>query len=323
MENALTPTVEKNSTVSEMAVSRVAQEVQAAMIVAKKFPRDENEAHKKIMRSCARIGLAKVSEYTYPRGGDKITGPSIRLAEAIAQGWGNIEYGVIELENSKGRSEMMAYAWDLESNSRVTKIFSVEHKRDTRQGSYKLTDSRDIYEAIANFGARRVRACILGIIPGDVIDAAIKECRKTIKGENKTPIEDRIKNMLNTFEKELRVDTAAIEEYIGYKTKAFTELDLIKLQGVYQSITDGMSSTADYFGRPEAAKPVPVPVVDPLAKKPEAAPTTAAPAEKPKETPPPKAAFDEEKCRAELKAKHPRYDDSYIDHLVKEEKAKW
>ena len=252
---------------TDMIVSRVAQEVQASMIIAKKYPRDENEAHKKIMRSCARIGLAEVAEYTYPRGDKKVSGPSIRLAEAIAQAWGNIEYGVIELENANGKSEMMAYAWDMETNTRVAKVFSVVHKRDTRNGSYTLTDSRDIYEATANFGARRVRACILGIIPGDVIDGAIKECRKTIKGENKTPIEDRIKVMLTTFEKEHRIDTAAIEEYIGCKAKAFTENDLIKLRGIHQSIIDGMSAPADYFGRPEAAKPQAVEVKDALGEK--------------------------------------------------------
>ena len=60
---------------------------------------------------------------------------------------GNIDYGIIELEQKDGKSEMMAYAWDLETNTRVTKIFGVEHKRDTRNGSYALTDSRDIYEA--------------------------------------------------------------------------------------------------------------------------------------------------------------------------------
>lgn len=256
----------KNTTITEMLVSRQAQEVQASMAIAKRFPRDENESYKKIMRSCARVGLAEQAEYTYPRGDKKIMGPSIRLAESIAQNWGNIDFGIIELESSNGKSEMMAYAWDLETNTRVTKVFIVEHKRDTRGGSYKLTDSRDIYEATANFGSRRLRACILGIIPGDIIESAVKECRKTIKGENKSPIEDRIKVMLNTFEKEHRVTTEQIEEYLGCNVKGMNENDLIKMRGVHQSITDGMSTAKDYFGRPEADKPN-MPISDPFKKK--------------------------------------------------------
>jgi len=250
--------VKEQDTTQAMMVGRQAQEVQAAMLIARKFPRDENEAYKRIMRSCARVGLAEKAEYAFPRGDQKVMGPSIRLAESIAQNWGNIDYGVIEIENNHGKSEMLAYAWDLETNTRVTKIFTVQHKRDTRAGTKILTDGRDIYEATANFGARRVRACILGVIPGDVIEAAVKECRKTIKGDNKTPIEDRIKVMLNKFEKEHRVSTEDIEKYLGCSAKAINENDLIRMRGVYQSIEDGMSKPEDYFQRGQA------PVVDPF-----------------------------------------------------------
>ena len=161
------------NTTTEMVVSRQAQEVQAAMVIAKKFPRDEVDSYNRIMRSCQRASLAEQSMYEYPRGGTKVTGPSIRLAEAMAQNWGNLDFGIIELEQKNGESQVMAYAWDLETNTRQTKIFSVPHVRGTKKGNVPLTDPRDIYEMVANQGARRLRACILGIIPGDVIDAAI------------------------------------------------------------------------------------------------------------------------------------------------------
>lgn len=45
----------------------------------------------RITKRCERASLAKVSQYTYPRAGQKINGPYIRLAEAIAQAWGNID----------------------------------------------------------------------------------------------------------------------------------------------------------------------------------------------------------------------------------------
>jgi hypothetical protein len=263
--------VTKDDTVTSMMVGRQAQEVQAAIIVAKRFPRDENESYKRIMRSCARIGLAEQAEYTYPKGDKKVAGPSIRLAESIAQSWGNIDYGIIELENEKGSSEMLAYCWDLETNTRVTKVFTVKHWRDTKGGGYALKDSRDVYETTANFGARRVRACILGVIPGDVIEGAVKECRKTIKGDNKTPIEDRIKVMLNTFEKEHRVTTAMVEEYLGCNVKSISENELIRMKGVHQSITDGMSAPRDYFNFGDAPAVDAPPVVDAFKKAPEAA----------------------------------------------------
>ena len=96
------------SSQTEMMISRQAQEVQAAMVIAKKFPRDEYEATEKIKRTCQRSTLAEQAIYSYPRGGQNVSGPSIRLAEALAQNWGNIDYGIIELGQKDGKSEMMA-----------------------------------------------------------------------------------------------------------------------------------------------------------------------------------------------------------------------
>ena len=132
------------NTQTEMMISRQAQEVQAAMVIAKRFPRDEVEAYNRIMRACQRKKLAETAMYEYPRGGTKVTGPSIRLAEAMAQNWGNLDFGILELEQKNGESQVMAYAWDLETNTRQTKVFSVPHVRGTKKGNVPLTDPRDI-----------------------------------------------------------------------------------------------------------------------------------------------------------------------------------
>lgn len=232
----------------DMMISRQAQEVQAAMVVAKKFPRDEYEAIEKIKRTCQRSTLAEQALYSYPRGGQNVTGPSIRLAEALAQNWGNIDYGVIELEQKDGVSEMMAYAWDLETNTRVTKIFAVEHKRDTKNGSYQLTDSRDIYEATANFGARRMRACILGVIPGDVVDMAVNECRDTQqKSYGDLPSQEKIRKIEKLFKKDFGVTKGQLEKFTGRNLGEFGAEECTELWGVYKALKDGQAKADDYF----------------------------------------------------------------------------
>lgn len=239
---------------SEMMITRQAQEVQAAMVVAKKFPRDEVEAYNRILRSCQRKTLAEQACYEYPRGGQKVTGPSIRLAEALAQNWGNLDYGIIELEQKKGESQVMAYAWDLETNTRQTKIFQVPHIRATKKGSYELTDPRDIYELVANQGARRLRACILGVIPGDVIDAAVDQCMVTMKTNNQEPLIDRVRKMVKAFEEKFSVTKDMIEKFLGCSSDAFSENDFIRLRNVYKSLQDGMSKREDYFDIPSPKK---------------------------------------------------------------------
>jgi hypothetical protein len=178
MQQSLAPLEINHPTTTEHAMesvrtSREIASVQGAVFMAKKFPRNEDLAIKRILKSCERVGLASQAIYQYAKGGSKIEGPSIRLAETLAQSWGNMDSGIRELEQNNGSSLVESYAWDLETNTRNSKIFTVSHVRHTRERDYTVTDPREIYELVANNGARRLRACILGVIPGDIVDLAV------------------------------------------------------------------------------------------------------------------------------------------------------
>lgn len=245
------------SVTAEMVTSRQTQEVQGQIIMAKKFPRDEIAARNRILTACQRKKLAEQAEYEYKRGTSKVTGTSIRLAEAMAQNWGNIDFGFVELEQRNGESQVMAYAWDLETNTRQTKVFTVPHIRETKTGNYPLTSSRDIYEMVANQAARRVRACILGIIPGDIQEEAVEQCRKTLMNGEEKPLKDLIQGVVRTAEKEYQVPQESLEKYIGCKAEAFSMNDLIRLKRVFNSIKDGMAKREEVFELPGVEKEEP------------------------------------------------------------------
>lgn len=236
------------SAATAIAATKQAQEVQARMVVAKKFPRDEAAAMNRILKSCQRTTLAETAMYSYTRGGQEVTGPSIRLAECLAQNWGNIEFGYTELDRKQGESTIEAYAWDLETNTRQSKVFTVKHQRETKSGSYELTGSRDIYELIANQASRRVRSCVLAIIPGDVIDAAIQQCEITLKGgvmNSGTSLDELITDMILHFSN-YGVTEEMLSAYVGKSIEAFNEKDVVKLRKVYTSLKDGIVGS-DYF----------------------------------------------------------------------------
>lgn len=231
--------------VIEIEQNRVVAEVQAAMMIAKRFPRDPVKAMDLILQDCTRMSLAENATYDYARGGTNISAPSIRLAEVIAQRWGNLECGVKEISRHAGYSEAMTYAMDLESGFRDVKTFQVKHWRDTKQGGYQLTEERDIYELVANMGARRKRACILAVIPGEVAEAAVKQCDVTLNTKAEvTP--ERLKSLLEKFA-ELSVTQAQIEARIQRRLEAMTPALLVQLGKVYTSLKDGMSVVSDWF----------------------------------------------------------------------------
>lgn len=244
--------MESNLSVS---AARAVQEVQGQVIMAKKFPRNEIDAINRIERSCSRISLAKVAQYSYPRGKDAqtgkaqlVSGPSIRLAEVVAQNWGNLDYGIRELSQDlvKKESIVEAYCWDLETNTRCAKVFTVAHKRKSGKFYNDLEDPRDIYELVANNGSRRLRACILGIVPSDVVELAVRACERTISGDNTLPLIDKVREMVSAFGK-AAVSLEMLEHWLDHKIEETSKDELIELSKIYNSIKDGISKREDWF----------------------------------------------------------------------------
>lgn len=235
----------EQNAVADAGQQREIAEVQAAMVIAKRFPRNQIEATDRILQACTRATLAEGALYSYSRGGQVITGPSIRLAEVAAQAWGNVSFGIRELEQRNGASTVEAFAWDMETNTRQVKVFQVEHKRHTKKGAYKLEDPRDIYELVANQGARRLRSCILGVVPGDVIEAAVKQCEQTLHASADTSPE-ALKKLLAAFAP-FGITKDQIEARIQCRIEAIRPAQIVQLKKVYASLRDGMSAPADWF----------------------------------------------------------------------------
>jgi len=247
MQDQLAPVIQSDALIS-VEQQRAIQEVQAQMIIAKRFPRDVDASLLKIQKACERKSLAKVARYSYPRGGNEISGPSIRIMEVIGQNWNNLNFGIAELSQDSGFSEVEAFAWDLETNVRMSKTFKVSHTRKAHGQVVTLTDPRDIYEHTASQGARRMRAALMAVIPRDIIEVALDQCDKTLASGEK-PLEDRIREALAAFAK-INVSKEMIETYLDTPSKNITGHQINHLIGIYNSLRDGMAKREDYFNVP-------------------------------------------------------------------------
>lgn len=228
--------------------ARAVAEVQAALVIAASRPRNELRARDRLLQACQRVNLASGALYQYSRGGTAVSGPSIRLAEAAARAWGNMNYGFRELSRRTGESECEAYAWDLETNTKAVRQFSVRHRRDTKKGGYDLTDERDIYELMANQAQRRVRAAILEIIPGDIMEDAVAECEKTMKA-NVGNVAEAAAKLVQAFA-DMGIPREAVEKRLGHRIDAIQPAQIIAFRKIYASIKDGMSEPKDWFDLP-------------------------------------------------------------------------
>ena len=235
----------QDNTMGAVASAGEIARVQAQLVYAASRPRDERKAVDRMLTAFQRPSLAGVGLYQYARGGSDITGLSIRAAEAMAMAWGNMDFGLREIDQKHGESTVEAFAWDLETNVRRSITFRVPHYRDTKQGRKKLEDGRDIYELVANQGSRRVRACILAVLPRDIQEAVENQIAATMQATFKiTP--EYLKGWLDAFKK-YGVTKAMIEKRIQRDYTAITAAQMMGLVNVFNSLKDGIGQVSDYF----------------------------------------------------------------------------
>lgn len=228
--------------------SRAIAEVQGAIVVAQRVPRSVPNAVEAMRETCQQPGLANRAFFRYSRGGGQITGPSIHLARELARCWGNVQYGLVELsrDDSKGESQMLAFAWDVQTNTRASTTFIVKHGRDTRDGVKPLTDLRDIYESNANNGARRLREQIFAILPKWFTEEAQDRCRATLENGGGKPLPARIADLVAAFA-EIGVHVDQLERKIGRARASWNAQDVAALQVIGKSVKVGESRVEDEF----------------------------------------------------------------------------
>lgn len=232
--------------------SRAIAEAQGKLIMAKKFPRSYTYAYSKAIEACQRKSFADKAFFSYPRAGQTVTGVTIRFAEEMARCYGNLDYGIKEMSHEEGKSEMQAYCWDLETNTISSQNFTVEHIMETRQGNRKLTSQRDIYERTANDGARRLRSRILAILPPDLVEDCINECKKTLAGQNTIPLIDKVKNMVSGFAK-LGVTVEMLEKRLGHTIESTNNDELVEYIGIFNGLKQKETTISDWFEQPKTA----------------------------------------------------------------------
>lgn len=193
-----TPAAGYSSQGTAIEAARATADVMVAMEAAKRWPRimdedDPNNVFARMTATCRRERVAKTAFWTYPRGKDKwgrpniLTGSSVYLMRTIAQVWGNCTFGARELDrNPRARwSEMLAWAWDLESNMRIEETFLVPWVIDTEDGPKELRSTREIRDQLSNVAQRKVRVQIANMLPDEYVEDAEAAARAVLEGKDK------------------------------------------------------------------------------------------------------------------------------------------
>jgi hypothetical protein len=232
------PSANRAGQSTQIEQARAMAQVHAMMRMAKEYPRDPALARRRMHDACGQMVLAEKAFFRFPRGGQQVTGPTIHLARELAGCWGNIDFGVSELarDDYKLESEMLAQAWDIETNTRTYAGFILPHKQDVGGGTKPLYTMREIYENNANAGARRLREAIYAVLPIWFCIEAQALCNKTLAEENSSiPLHERIEKLVEWFAaKGIKQDQ--LRDKIGKPLGHWTAGDVATMRVITQSL---------------------------------------------------------------------------------------
>lgn len=229
---------------SSALAARAESEVKSAVLVAKQFPRDEDTAIQRIDRACLNPLLADKADYSYPRGGTQVQGPSIYLMRTVAQYWGNLDYGFHVIAETEEGALVRAYAWDMETNTRAERDHFVRRLVQRREG-WVRPDERDFREWLGNIGSRLERRCLENVIPRHIVDSAREQATETRMNKFAKDPETARKKILAAFA-ELGVPAKELAAFLEMPVAQASGQQIDTLRGIYRAIKDGEKTWRDY-----------------------------------------------------------------------------
>ena len=229
------------------AVAQVAAQVQ----VAQRFPRDLDRVREELAAACGDYELAAVAFYSLPNRGQGLT---VHVARELAVIWGNVDYGVHELrrDDDAGMSEIQAFCWDMQRNSRNTRTFQVPHaitvtdKRTKVQSRRVIVDLDDVYRNNQSNGARAMRECVFATLPRWVMTTAERRLRETKRKGPGIPLEERVQVLVDGARR-FRITRQQLESRAGKRVAAWTDEDVSDLEVIAASIARGETTIAEQF----------------------------------------------------------------------------
>lgn len=239
-------------------IARSQQEVQAEVIMARMYPRDETAAAGALMRSCDRPSFAEKTSYSYPRGGQEITGPSVHLAREAARVWGHIAYGIDVVGMTPTEVHIKGWARDNQTGTRVVAEARVKKLIFRKNKGWVEPDERDLREMVNRHGAIAERNAILKLLPPDMISAALGRARTSMKRECQSALKENPRavavKVVESF-KRLGVTAGQLKKWLGgIEVHEMDEEQFVRLRTIKESIEAGNSEAAEYFESEEPAK---------------------------------------------------------------------
>lgn len=177
-----------------------------------------------------------------------IEGPSIRLAEIIANSWGNIRIATRIVGNDGKFITAQGACHDLESN--VIQVVEVKRSICTSKG---FTFSADMQVVTGNAAASIARRnAILAVIPQAIFKNLYAKIKTKAIGDVQNNLENRRAKMLKTYAL-AGVNSEMLCKHLGVQAvEDITAEMVVNLASLWNALRDGQTTIEETFKKPAA-----------------------------------------------------------------------
>lgn len=229
-----------------------AASVNSQVATARQFPRN-------LSRAKANINAIVVMDkdtamscgYAVPRDGKNVTGPSVHLANIVAQAYGNIRVETKVIEVGDKTVTCQATAWDLETNYAVRQEVI---RKITGKSGRRFSEDMIILTANAGCSIAR-RNSIFAVVPKPLWQGGYEAAQQLIVGDisDENKLIKKRKQVVDAIVDAYGITEADILKALGLRQITQIKGEEIKiLIGYGQSIKDG-DATVDSIFFPEKA----------------------------------------------------------------------
>jgi hypothetical protein len=228
-------------------------ELDVQISTAKAYPRN---AHRSLEYAAELATMDEATAqscfYCLPRKdkqGNKveIRGGSIRLAEIVANAWGNLHAATRIIENDGKNITAEGVAWDLESNVKITMQNKVSIIFGVKDGKVGYTANADMQTMLSNaVSAKALRNAIFKVVPKALVDRVLEKAMSYAIGDQKT-VNAKVKDCVERLNK-MGITTETILNYYGHENiSAITPDEFRSLIGVGTAIKEGYIKPEQVF----------------------------------------------------------------------------
>ena len=250
------------------AAESVKARIQSAYVMAMQRPRNEMQSRSRILEACKRPEFAGRVEYAKPVGGKKMVGPSIRFAELAVREWGNVITETQLVYEDERVRRIKVTVIDLETNATFGKEVQINKTIERKDGKGReivgerkntfgeavfivLATEDEMHNKEAALISKVIRNEGLRLIPSDIVDEAIEVARATIHNRDAKDPKAATKKLVDAFGN-IGIAPKHLEKYLSHSLDIVSPSELQDLRGIYQAISSGESSWADYVVKPES-----------------------------------------------------------------------